>query len=509
MPSSNVADPPMRRSWEDAVRACQEVLAVQADDLATTLRLGDLYLAAQQLAKAVRLYERALQVRPDNARLHRCLGAALHRMGQTGRAIQCFERAIRLRPNQPAARTDFALILRRLGRTDEALMQIQKAIDLKPDDTEAQIGMALTFRQQGQADLAVERLQRLLSIRPACAAAYYQLSMLKPSQQLETALEKRLADPNLPSADAVHCHFALGNCLDHRRAFAQAFDHYRQANALQRRSFTYDASANRQLFERLRKVYCKQFVQQVRGLGAASQLPVFIVGLPRSGTTLVEQIISSHPLVHGAGEIEAFSGVNQAIAERLAGSRPAPECMADIDGKLIEEHSAQYLRELAMHSASAVRITDKSPGNFVRIGLIKALFPQARIICCQRNPLDTCLSLFFHCFKALKCSFRLDELGLYHLDHQSLMAHWQALYPGEMLWVQYEELVAAPERVSRRMIDYLGLEWDARCLDFHNNGRGVMSPSSLQVRQPLYRHSVNRWKPYAPYLQPLMEVLRE
>ena len=509
MQPSNTADPSTRRSWEDAVRACQGILAVQADDLAATLRLGGLYSAAQQSAQAVRLYERALRVRPHNARLHHCLGAALHRMGQTGRAIDCFARAIRLRPNQPAVRKDFALVLRRLGRTKEALVHLQKAVGLKPEDAEAQIGMALTFRQQGRAALAAETLQRLLALRPACGAAYYHLSLMRPNRRLEAAVRELLAVPNLPPADAIHGHFALGNCLDSRRSFAEAFDHYRQANALERRSFAYDANDNRALFERLCGVYCKRFFQDVRGLGAPSQLPVFIVGLPRSGTTLVEQIVSSHPAVHGAGEIEALAGINQAIAERLGSSRPVPECMADIDGALIEEHAAQYLRELVMHSTTAARITDKSPGNFVRIGLIKTLFPQARIICCQRNPLDNCLSLFFHCFKALKCSFRLDELGLYCLDQQRLMAHWEELFPGEMLKVRYEELVTAQECVSRRIVDYLGLEWDQRCLDFHNNDRAVMSPSAMQVRQPLYRRSLGRWKPYAAHLQPLMEVLRD
>ena len=183
--------------------------------------------------------------------------------------------------------------------------------------------------------------------------------------------------------------------------------------------------------------------------------------------------------------------------------------MSLIDRKMAEEYSAQLLQELALHSPTAARITDKLPGNFLRIGLIKTLFPEARIIHCQRNPLDTCISLFFHYFQNHKHSFELTELGQYYLDYQRIMAHWQNLFPGEILNVQYEELVMDQERVSKQLIDYLGLEWDEKCLDFHTNERTVMTPSNIQVRQPIYKNSMNRWKPYEKHLQPLIEVLQQ
>jgi len=182
--------------------------------------------------------------------------------------------------------------------------------------------------------------------------------------------------------------------------------------------------------------------------------------------------------------------------------------MSLIDRKTVEKYSAWYLQELALHCPTAERITDKLPGNFVRIGLIKTLFPDARIIHCQRNPLDNCISMYFHYFMALTCSFDLTELGQYYLDYQRLMSHWQNLFPGEILNVQYEELVMDQESVSRQLIEYIGLEWDEKCIDFHNNERTVMSPSNMQVRQPIYKNSINRWKPYEKHLQPLIEVLQ-
>ncbi len=494
--------------WEEAIKAYQQVLAVQSEDVGTIIKLGNAFAAAQLLTKAISLYEQALTTLPDNALLHRHLGASIHRMGQTQEAISCFKRALSLRPDYVGARIDFALVLRQLGRTEEALVQLEEAIDLKPDDVEAHISLALTLRQLGQTELATERLEQFLIARPTCGSAYYHISMIKPKQELIPVVQKIISDRKLPKVDAIDCHFALGNFYNDSRSFDKAFNHFLKANTLQRQTFTYDPRENVQVFDRLIKVYSRDFFQNKHQLGSASQLPVFIVGMPRSGTTLVEQILSSHASVHGAGEIEALPGVNRSIAQQLNYASPPPECMSLIDEKMVEEYSAQYLQELALHCPTALRITDKLPGNFVRIGLIKTLFPDARIIYCQRNPVDNCISLFFHKFMALTCSFELKELGQYYLDHQRLMSHWQNLFPGEIFTVQYEKLVMDQERVSKQLIDHLGLEWDEKCIDFYNNERNVMSPSNMQVRQPIYKSSMNRWKHYEKHLQPLINVLQ-
>ena len=230
--------------------------------------------------------------------------------------------------------------------------------------------------------------------------------------------------------------------------------------------------------------------------------------MPRSGSTLVEQILSSHSQVHGTGELHALTTAEVGITQQLEYAKPYPECMSLIDKKIAEEFSAQYLKELTLHCPTAKRITDKLLGNFSRIGLIKTLFPNASIIHCQRNPLDNCISIFFHFFQELKCSFELTELGQYYLDYQRLMSHWHKLFPGEILKVQYEELVMDQERISRQLIDYIGLEWDEKCLDFYNSERDVRTSSNIQVRQPMYKKSINRWKHYEKHLQPLIEVLQ-
>ncbi|MDE0442331.1 MAG: sulfotransferase [Gammaproteobacteria bacterium] len=492
--------------WAEAADAYDRALNLDPDDVATTIKLGNTLLATQRFADAVELYGRAVDASPGNAQFHRHLGAVLHRMGRTHRSIDCFEEALRLRPDYAKARIDYALVLRQLGRTKDARHQIEEAIRKSPEEVDGHLSLALTLRQEGKTDLAVDRLEKLLAAKPASGAAYHHIALIEPTLRLRPRIENLLADPDLPGADAIHCHFALGNIADANGAFDRAFGHYATANSLHRQSVVYDREANTRLFDRLAATYSKRYFEHKRPLGNPSMLPVFIVGLPRSGTTLVEQILASHRSMHGAGELESLAGVNHAITQRF-NAQPAPECMSLIDARTVDEFSALYLAELRLRSPSAARVVDKLPGNFVRIGLIKTLFPNAYLVHCRRNALDTCLSLYFHYFQALVCSFDLAELGRYYVDYRRLMAHWDDVFPGEIFEVRYEELVAEPERITRRLLDYLDLEWDEGCLAFHENERSVMSPSNLQVRRPIYSTSISRWRRYEKHLGPLMEVL--
>jgi hypothetical protein len=335
------------------------------------------------------------------------------------------------------------------------------------------------------------------------------MSAIEPKQELISVIEEQLDDPEITKHDAMYCHFALGNLLHAARSFDPAFENYLAANALQRESFSYDADETRQFVDRFIEVYNRDYFGRNRSFGSTSCLPVFIVGMPRSGTTLIEQIVSSHPSAHGAGEIEAVAGIYRSIAHRLGFAEPEPECMSVLNKEMIEEYSARYLRDLTLHCPSAARITDKFPQNFFAIGLIKTLFPDARIVHCQRNSLDNCTSLFFHCFNTFKATFELTELGQYYRQYQRLLSHWEDLFPGEILTVQYEDLVMNQESVSKQLIEYIGLEWDENCMEFQNSDRNTSSPSNVQVRQPIYETSINRWKDYERQLQPLIEVLQQ
>ena len=492
---------------QQAEDVCQRILRRQ-QYAGASLILGWIAHQQSEYDLAVERYQQYLGVKPKDAEAHFTLGLALKELGQTQKAIKCFEQALNLRPDYVDARIKLAQVLGELGRAEEALVQLEKVVDLRPDETQAHISLAVTLRELGHAELAIARLEQHLSTKPKCGELYYHIAMLQPKQELVPAIEKLISDPGLPNRDAIYCQLALGNIYQGGKSFDQAFSHFQKANTQYRETFSYDLKETTQFVDRLIDVYCQRFFQGKRKYGSASQLPVFILGMPRSGSTLVEQIISSHDLVHGAGEIEAIPTITRAIARQLEHANPYPECMSLFDGEMAEEFSARYLQELALHSSTAKRITDKMPGNFFRVGLIKALFPDARIIHCQRNRLDTCISIFLNFFPDLKWSFELTELGNYYLDYQRLMSHWHSLFPGEIFDVQYEDLVLDQEKVSRQLIDYLGLEWDKKCLDFHNNERDVRTHSNIQVRQPMYKNSINRWKHYESHLQPLIEVLQ-
>ncbi len=495
--------------WEAATKAYQQALALQGEDVGTMIKLGNAFTEMQFYAESILLYEQVLSMLPDNAVVHRHLGASLLRMGQIGRAIASFEEALRLRPDFVRAGIDLARALRQLGKAGEAIVPLEMAVESDPENAEAHMQLSSTFRQLGETDRAVERLEKFLAIRPSCGEAHYRISQITPRKELIPVVEKVLCDPELPTSDAIYCHFALGNLFDHRKSFDRAFGHYLKANALQRKTFTYQADETNEFVDRFVNVYSPDFFQGKREFGSTSRLPVFIVGMPRSGTTLVEQILSSHDLVHGAGEIEAFPGIYHSIAQQLNYVKPNPECMSLIDEHLVEEYSAKYLQDLALHCPTASRITDKFPQNFFAIGLIKTFFPNAHIVHCQRNPLDICSSLFFHCFATFKATFELTELGQYYLQYQRLMSHWDNLFPDEIFAVRYEDLVLDQERVSKQLIEYIGLEWDEKCIDFQDNERNVLSPSNMQVRRPIYKTSINRWKRYEEQLQPLVEVLQQ
>ncbi len=492
---------------QQAEDVCQRMLRKQ-QYAGASLILGWIAHQQSRFDVAVERYQQYLGVKPKDAEAHFTLGLALKELGQTQKAIKCFERALSLRPDYIDARIKLAQALGELGRAEEALVQLEKVIDLRPDDTQAHISLAVTLRELGHAELAIARLEQHLSTKPKCGELYYHIAVLSPKQEMISAVEKLISEPGLPNRDTIYCHLALGNIYQFGKSFDQAFSHFQNANMQYRETFSYDSKETSQFVDRLIDVYRQRFFQGKRKYGSASQLPVFILGMPRSGSTLVEQIISSHDLVHGAGEIEAIPTITRTIAQQLEHANPYPECMTLFDGEMAKVYSARYLQELALHSSTAKRITDKMPGNFFRVGLIKALFPDARIIHCQRNRLDSCISIFLNLFPDLTWSFELTELGNYYLDYQRLMSHWHRLFPGEIFDVQYEDLVMDQEMVSKQLIDYLGLEWDDKCLDFHKNERDVRTHSNIQVRQPMYKNSINRWKHYESHLQPLIDVLQ-
>jgi len=324
------------------------------------------------------------------------------------------------------------------------------------------------------------------------------------------ALEKLVTDSATFSVDdQIELHFALGKAYEdvgrHREAFRQWLD----GNALKRQQITYDEAATLGGLDRFRSVFTSELIRTRQDVGDPSPVPVFIVGMARSGTTLVEQILASHPQVFGGGELTSFSSAVQGIQTTLGGSTTFPELMSGMTGEDYRDLGARYLAEIKRLATNSIRITDKAPGNFMFAGLIHLALPNAQIIHTIRDPLDTCLSCFSKLFnEGQNHTYNLAELGRYYRHYQALMAHWhRVLPPGRILDVSYEAVVADLEGQARRIIAHCGLNWDQRCLAFHQTVRPVLTASAAQVRQPIYNSAVGRWRVYEEALGPLFAEL--
>jgi hypothetical protein len=385
----------------------------------------------------------------------------------------------------------------------------ERALAINPDHAEALNNLGNACKVQGRFDEALAYYGRAIAQRPDYAETHFNRSEIKsfrPGDADLAALELLAAGYDGPANKAVYIHFALAKALEDTGDYVRAFDHLRRGNALKRRQIDYHETAVLGLFKRTAGVFDGGLPGRVRGVGDPSSIPVFVVGMPRSGSTLIEQILASHPQIHGAGELEHLEN---AVA-MLRGGDPAlpyPECLPALDGATLRGLAQAYISKLP--AVGALRIVDKSPGNFFRIGLIRLIFPNARIIHTKRHPIDTCVSCFSRLFTSgVSYSYDLSELGRYYRGYTELMAHWRTVLPTDaILDVSYEDVIDDLEGQARRLIDYCGLSWDERCVSFHRTKRTVKTASAVQVRQPLFRGSVQRWRRYEDRLGPLLSEL--
>ncbi len=446
---------------------------------------------------------------PEYVESYNNLGNVLQLQNAYQDAVENYRKAIKINPDYAESHSNLGNALRHLGNNEEAIAHYNKAINIKPDFAMAHYNLGNVLVQLGQKEDAIKAFETAIELRHAYAEAHRHLSMLKYENSQITAIDRELLQTDLPQSEKMHFHYALGNIHNENKDYDQAFEHYLLANNLKRRTLNYDAAQYTSHVNTLIDGFTPDYFRKVEGYGSESILPVFIVGMPRSGTTLVEQILSSHPEISGAGELTDMLKIEKAIIYETPKGMSYAKYMSNCDATLFRNYSQQYLQVLEKYSNKALRVTDKDPGNFHRIGLIKSLFPKARIIHCQRNPLDTCTSIFFNYFiKGNEYTFDLEELGKYYLDYQRLMTHWNKLFPEDILNIQYESLVNQQLEYSQKIIAHTGLPWNEKCLEFHLNDRAVKTLSCVQVRQPIYSQSIDRWKRYENHLQPLMEILK-
>jgi tetratricopeptide (TPR) repeat protein len=458
---------------------------------------------------ALAYFEKAIELKPNYAEAYNNLGNALKDLGRGEYAIKYFEKAIKINPGLAEAHNNLALIYQKLNRLPQALEHSHKAIQINPAYAEAHNNLGMARQMLGENDKAMACYEKALQIKPGFGPAIRHLSKLDPERIAPATLEQRVNSPGISDEDAVSMLFALGEIYNSRKEYETAFAYFRRGNELNNKAQRYDHKIRADKVDRLISTYTRSLIDEKASFGIDTRTPVFIVGMPRSGTTLVEQILSSHPQVHGAGELGYLTSAEKLLRRRLGKDLAYPECIALADGANCRRLAEEYMKKIRdEHSADAKFVTDKMPDNFFRVGLIRILFPEAAIIHCRRNAMDTCNSIYFEVFVSdHPYAYDLQALGEFYLEYERIMAHWRTLPGVNLFEIQYEDLIADQEAQSRKMLNYIGLEWDDRCLAFHKNERAILTASNQQVRKPLYKDSIERWKRYSKGLEPLREVL--
>jgi Flp pilus assembly protein TadD len=464
-------------------------------------------------AAAIKLYERILSFKSDLPEALFLYGHGLAATGKIEAAISAFQRSIALKPNNPESLSNWGLALAELGRFDEAEVKCRQAITLSPGNSQAYNDLGILLKDAGRLTEAAQSFEQAIRLAPETACYYDNLAAVRPfvaGDQYITALEA-LAENTaaLSTEDQIDLHFALAKAYDNIERPEAAFRELLRGNRLKRQQITYDEAATLGMMDRQRELVSREFIEQRSDCGEASSLPIFIVGMTRSGTTLIEQILASHPQVFGAGELPLFDQIAGSMRELLPGTPAFPEMMREMSPAHFRTLGARYVDKIAQQAPTAARIIDKMTVNFLFLGLIHLALPNAVIIHAVRDPADTCVSSFAaHFSRGQEHTYDLAELGRYYRSYQSLMTHWHnVLPPGRIMDVRYEELVADLEAVTRRIVSRCGLAWDDRCLAFHQTQRPVRTASAAQVRKPIYTNSVGRWRKFGAFLGPLFAEL--
>lgn len=502
-------------------------------EAANALQSGD-YAQSERLLSAYR------ERRRDNPHALHLLGETLLKLGRKEQAELLLARCVAVAPDYQAGRFSYASALYQRNRLEAALRQLEELLaadpgnvlflDLKaavltamedhhdsmlcrrrlagdhPDAPELWVKYGKALRSIGERDAAIEALQRAIALRPACGNAWWTLADMKTRYFSDAEIATMQAVLAKADGEArMYLHFALGRAFADRRDFAKSFDHYARANALKRPTISYDPDWLGAQTEKIKALFTREFFDARTETGCRSAESIFVVGLQRAGSTLVEQILGSHSAVEATAELPDIT----LMAEQLSEATSYPDMLATLDGAALQKLGESYLDTTRFRRRRGrPRFVDKNPYNFLHIGLIHLILPNAAIIDVRRHPLACCWSNFSAHFEmGALFAYRFGELGRAYADYVDVMAHFDAVLPGRIHRVIYEELVADPEKEIRRLLAHLDLPFEEACLAFHANARAMDSVSSEQVRRPIYRDALEQWRNYEPWLGPLKSAL--
>ena len=466
-------------------------------------------LAAQKrFGEAVKFLQKAIALRPADPVLLGNFGGLLTEANDPLAAIAPLREAIRLKPDQLDAVVNLGVAYQSSGRLEDARKQFERALKRQPAHPRALIGLAMLEQASGDRRAAIEGFRRLRKYYPSeiipLAQILYTEKVTAGLPELQEA-EKRLRDTTVRDRPALL--YAIAKAYDDLGRFEEAMTCLLEAK---KTATPFDIEAHRRDYDALKAVFTREFIERRKDWGDTSEAPIFVIGMPRSGTSLVEQIIASHPKAFGAGELDDMGFIAAMMGMKGVQTDVAvdPQRIESMSQPEVVKAATRYLNRLLRRSPGAVRIVDKMPHNFERLGLIALMFPRARVIHCRRDPLDTCLSIFMQDFQqAHGYAGDLKSLGLYYTEYASLMNHWRQVLPVPPLDVDYERLIEDAPTEIPKIIDFAGLKWDDACLTFHRTRRAVATSSHWQVRQPIYATSIKRWHNYRQFLTPLIDAL--
>ena len=498
--------------WDGQRAACDSALSLSSDDLEIFLAAGELAVDRDDFDKAELIFTRAQSLWPDSPPILTALAKTLLRSGRSKEALKLCEYAVTLDPSFADAHLNLGVARQFLGEHDAAITAFERAISLDQFFVEAYNNLGVTYADLGKFEEAYKCFDRALSIDPDSVLVLASLLNSRkntPDSGPQVEHLSRLASSrSFPLSLKVAMHFALGKAYDDLQAYDKAFANYEEGNRLKSEVAPFNREAHSQRINNIIETFNADCFEALKDVGQASDIPVFVVGMPRSGTTLVESIIASHSQAAGAGELRDIYSMVRDFGKKIGSSQHYPAAVHELRRSAVDQLANSYLSTLKGVSDTALRVVDKMPNNFLHLGLITLLLPNAKIIHCRRYALDVCLSNYFQMYAyALNFSYNFEDLAFYYKQYQDLMMHWQHLLPVSIFECDYEELVNNQEATSRKIIDYCQLPWEPNCLAFHKTSRTVQTASHWQVRQPMYRSSSGRWRYYAPYIDTLRSAL--
>lgn len=504
---------------EAALVPLQQALLINPQYAEAHCNLGCTWNALEQHEKALDCFQQAILYRPQYAEAYMGIARIFQEHEQIDKAEQCAQKAIGIDPQSAPAHVILAGILAEKSFPQQAQQHYTTALQLKPDLGSAHLGLGNLHMELGNMELAEACFNQALALDNESLPARFHLAQLRKNRREDdnvTALIK-IAETmhTLPTTKALSLNFALGKMYDDMKDHENAFKHYMEGCRLKRQKIEYSASTNTALFESIASLFSAEKIQRLRNeLGTnacASTLPIFVLGMPRSGTTLTEQIIASHPQVYGAGELQELLKIANRPTTEQKSVPPFPQNLQHLNATQLARWGTDYVAAVQSRAPEYQHITDKMPVNFIAVGLIHLMLPNAKIVHVKRNPVDTCVSCFTRLFQRNQNqSYDLEELGSYYHDYAMLMQHWKTVLPANAFYeVQYEALVQDNAHQAKALIDFCGLPWDEACLESHKTERSIRTASVMQVRQPVYTSSVEKWRNYETFLGPLFKGLKE